>query len=106
MITNQINLYFLLLIQAFILSIVSITIISLDIMLLILETERNLAIKDIWVTANLGVSSYFLVEYIFRMIAYNAFDETLIEFFKSIKNAIIEPFNLIDILALVYSLIE
>lgn len=52
-------------------------------MLLILETERDLDIKDIWVTANTGVSSYFLVEYIFRLSAYNAFDETMIEFFKS-----------------------
>lgn len=38
---------------------------------------------DIWVTANLGVSVYFLMEYIFRVASYNAFDETLAEFFKS-----------------------
>ncbi|CAD8143233.1 unnamed protein product [Paramecium pentaurelia] len=84
---------------AFFLSILSIFIISLDIILLILETEKNLGITDIWVTANSGVSGYFLVEYIFRVASYNAFDETLIEFFK-------KPFNLVDILALVYSIIE
>ncbi|CAD8212355.1 unnamed protein product [Paramecium octaurelia] len=84
---------------AFFLSILSIFIISLDIILLILETEKELGIMDIWVTANSGVSGYFLVEYIFRVASYNAFDETLAEFFK-------KPFNLVDILALVYSIIE
>lgn len=39
---------------------------------------------DIWVTANLGVSGYFLIELVFRVASYNAFDETLVEFFKSI----------------------
>ncbi|CAD8134130.1 unnamed protein product [Paramecium pentaurelia] len=84
---------------AFFLSILSIFIISLDIILLILETEKELGIIDIWVTANSGVSSYFLVEYVFRLISYNAFDETLVEFLK-------KPFNLVDILALIYSIIE
>ncbi|CAD8046509.1 unnamed protein product [Paramecium primaurelia] len=91
---------------AFFLSILSIFIISLDIILLILETEKNLGITDIWVTANSGVSGYFLVEYIFRVASYNAFDETLIEFFKSNFVTNQEPFNLVDILALVYSIIE
>ncbi|CAK62102.1 unnamed protein product (macronuclear) [Paramecium tetraurelia] len=91
---------------AFFLSILSIFIISLDIILLILETEKELGIMDIWVTANSGVSGYFLVEYVFRVASSNAFDETLAEFFKSKLVTNQEPFNLVDILALVYSIIE
>jgi hypothetical protein len=48
-----------------------------------LETEKELGILDIWVTVNTGVSSYFLIEYIFRIGTYNAFDETIKEFIKS-----------------------
>ncbi|CAD8049458.1 unnamed protein product [Paramecium sonneborni] len=91
---------------AFILSILSIFIISLDIILLILETEKELGIMDIWVTANSGVSGYFLIEYILRMASYNAFEETLIEFIKSKNVNYKEPYNLVDIFALLYSIIE
>ncbi|CAK71000.1 unnamed protein product (macronuclear) [Paramecium tetraurelia] len=91
---------------AFFLSILSIFIISLDIILLILETEKELGIIDIWVAANSGVSGYFVVEYAFRAATYNAFEESLIEFFKSNFVTNKEPFNLVDILALVYSIIE
>ena len=84
----------------------SIIIISVDIILLILETEKELGITNIWVTSNSGVSCYFLIEYILRGVSYNAFDETLVEFCKSNKMINKEPFNLVDIFALIYSIIE
>jgi intracellular septation protein A len=54
---------------------------------LVLETEPEISLPDdIWVKINIGVSSYFLTEYIFRVVAYNSFEETFKEFASSKPN--------------------
>lgn len=62
----------------------SILIITMDVVFLVLETEPEMVLPaEIWVKINMGVSSYFLVEYALRLSAFGAFGESLREFLAS-----------------------